>query len=110
MEELCPECSTRILREYHNFDSFGANLVQQFKIVEFQIQPIFNQSMISPLKIDTNLSYLKKDGSDHSGTSRDLEFTDLINNIGEIKTKDDHKRLCEHYCGKILRGEIGLVH
>ena len=47
--------------------------------------------------------------SDHSGTSRDLEFTDLISNMGEVKSKDDHKKLCEHYCGKILRGEIGLT-
>ena len=56
---------------------------------------------------------MKKGGSTGvlSGDSGELEFNDLISGLQETKLKDDeeaHHRLCEYFCAKALRGEIGI--
>jgi len=101
-----------ISREHHNFSSFGAYLEQQINIVELQIQPQY-------LKLDSLDNYpqtgnAKIKGSSTgvlSGDSGELEFHDLISGLQETKLKDDeeaHHKLCEYFCAKALRGEIGI--
>lgn len=56
---------------------------------------------------------MKKGGSTGvlSGDSGELEFHDLISGLQDTKLKEDeeaHHRLCEYFCAKALRGEIGV--
>ena len=60
------------------------------------------------------ITQIKKEGSNGvvSGDSGELEFNDLISGLQGTKLKDDeeaHERLCEYFCAKALRGEIGIV-
>ena len=57
------------------------------------------------------MSTLKSNSGILSGDSGDLEFNDLISGLQETKLKEDeeaHHRLCEYFCAKALRGEIGV--
>ena len=99
--------------ELRNFSSFGTYLEQQINIVEISISPQY-------LKLDSLDNYpqtgntkMKKGGSTGvlSGDSGELEFNDLISGLQETKLKDDeeaHHKLCEYFCAKALRGEIGI--
>lgn len=73
-------------------------------ISEFPPQPLIHSDPSMKSTAETE---------DTANLSHELEFTDLLNSFGDQKSQmiknDDklQKKLCEHLCGRILRGEIG---